>query len=81
MRLLHYFALRLNHFLESVLRQRPALKQRLVKIYKYFNQSQEGYEPMQDAIREKLVHYYAPSNSKVQDILKDRPLPSWLYIK
>lgn len=81
MKLLHYFVLRLNRMLESVLRHRPALKQRLVKLYKYLNQSQEGYESMQDTTRKKLISYYAASNSRVLDILKGQSLPTWLCIK
>lgn len=67
--------------LESLLRQRPALKQRLVKIYKYFNQEQQGYQPMQANTRAKLVRYYAASNSKVGNILQGQELPSWIYFK
>ena len=67
--------------LESLLRQRPALKQRLVKIYKFFNQEQQGYDPMRDYTRTKLVRYYAASNSKVESILQGQELPSWIFIK
>lgn len=81
MKFLHYFVLLLNRILESVFRQRPALKQRLVKIYKYFNQDQQGYVPMHADTREKLIRYYAPSNAKVKKVLKGQPLPSWLSFK
>ena len=81
MKLLHYFALLLNRLLESVFRKHPGLKQRLVKIYKSFNQGKQGYVPMQDATREKLSHYYEPSNAKVKDVLAGQLLPSWISIK
>ena len=81
MKVFHYYVLRLNRVLESRLRQHPVLKQRLVKLYKYFNQSQEGYDPMQDATRKKLISYYASSNSRVLNILKGQSLPAWLCIK
>jgi hypothetical protein len=81
MKLLHYFALLFNRLLESVLRQRPNLKRRLVYIYKFFNQGQEGYVPMLDETREKLIQYYAPSNVIVSGLLKEQPQPPWIDIK
>ena len=81
MKFLHYFVLLLNRIFESVFRQRPALKQRLVKIYKYFNQSQQSYVPMNAETREKLIRYYAPSNDKVKKVLSGQSLPSWLSFK
>ncbi len=78
MKVLHYLVLLLNRLLESVFRKRPILKQRLVKIYKYFNQGRQGYIPMQYGTREKLNAYYAPSNAKVKEMLSGQWLPEWV---
>ena len=78
---LHYAALLLNRLSESLLRHRPGLKQSLVKIYKTLNQSQQGYAPMQAATREKLLHYYAPSNAKVKTLLGSQASPAWIDFK
>ena len=78
---LHIAVMLFNRLFESFLRQHPTLKLRLVKIYKYFNQHQEGYVPMADVTRKKLVNYYAPSNAIVKEILNVQLLPSWIDVK
>lgn len=74
----HFVALGLNRALESVLRQRPRLKARLVGLYKRFNQGREGYVPMADATGERLAAYYAPSNHELKALLSDQELPPWV---
>lgn len=78
MKFLHFTALLFNRLLEPVLRRYPGLKHRLVKIYKYFNQSRQSFVPMQEKTRKKLLDYYAPSNARVRNILDGQSLPSWL---
>jgi hypothetical protein len=78
MKPLHHFALSFNRMAEPLLRQYPAIKRSLVKLYKAFNQDQQGYVPMQEETRKKLVSYYAPSNAKVRQILDGQKLPSWI---
>lgn len=75
---LHHVAMGINRALESVLRQRPGLKQRLVRTYKRFNQAREGYAPMSDATRARLVEYYAPSNRELKTLLPAQGLPAWI---
>lgn len=74
----HYIALGLNRTLESVLRQRPGLKRRLVGIYKQFNQSREGYAQMADATRERLAEYYSPANIELKRLLAGKEVPAWV---
>ena len=78
MKWLHFFVLMANRLLEPVLRQRPGLKQKLVKLYKYFNQNQQSFVPMCEDTRNQLIDYYAPSNIEVKNILSDQALPPWL---
>jgi hypothetical protein len=75
---LHIAAMLFNRLFESFLRRHPALKQRLVTIYKHFNQKQQGYQPMLESTRDKLESYYAPSNEKLRQMLKSAALPDWL---
>jgi hypothetical protein len=75
---LHFAALLVGRSLESVLRQRPRLKGRLVRLYKRLNQSREGYEPMSEEIRARLAAYYAPFNRELLALLPDQALPPWV---
>jgi hypothetical protein len=75
---LHRIVLSFNRLFESVLRQRPTLKHKLVKLYKNLNQDRQGYVPMQEETREKLVNYYAPGIDKLKQILGSQKLPSWM---
>ncbi len=75
---MHFVALGLNRVFESVLRQRPRLKTRLVDLYKQLNQGREGYVPMPDAARARLSAYYAPSNHGLKALLPDQELPPWV---
>ena len=74
---LHKLAVWFNGLAEPFLRQRPQIKQRLVAIYKSFNQRQEGYDPMPAAVRAELQQYYAPSNRRLAELLPDAQAP-WL---
>lgn len=75
---LHRIILWFNRLSEPVLRQRPTLKHKLVKLYKNLNQGRRGYLPMQEETREKLVNYYAPGNAKLRQVLGSRTMPSWI---
>jgi hypothetical protein len=75
---LHHLAMALNRGLESVLRQRPELKTRLVALYKRFNQGSEGYVPMTDTARARLVAYYAPTRQELKSLLHNQELPNWI---
>lgn len=78
-KLLHWLAVRINEKAEAILRQRPELKQALVKLYKAVNQKQEGYAPMDAQVRAKLERYYEPSNQKLVAMLPaGGKLPPWL---
>ena len=78
MKWLHFFVLVANRLLEPVMRQRPGLKQKLVNIYKYFNQNHQSFVPMREDTRKKLIDYYAPGNTKVKNILNAQKLPLWV---
>ncbi len=76
-RALHKLAMYANEKAERVLRQRPALKSRIVALYKSVNQSQEGYDSMSDACRSQLSGYYMESNRDLISMI-DSDLPdSW----
>lgn len=75
---LHHLAMALNRGLESLLRQRPGLKTRLVGMYKRFNQGREGYTQMADATRARLAAYYAPANRQLKALLPDQETPPWV---
>lgn len=78
-RLLHWLAVRFNEQAESLLRQRPALKQKLVSFYKSINQKQEGYAPMGREVRSRLETYYKTSNDALKSMLPEgKDLPPWL---
>ena len=77
-RALHIVALLMNRVLESVLRQRPEIKARLVKMYKWINQSREGYIPMSDSMRSRLKEYYSSSNAELFSMLPEQELPAWV---
>lgn len=78
-KLLHWLAVRLNEQAESFLRQRPAVKQKLVALYKVINQKQEGYAPMDSQVRVQLAAYYKPSNDALRSLLPPGTvLPPWL---
>ena len=76
-RALHKLAMYANDRAERVLRQRPALKSRIVSLYKSVNQSQEGYDLMPEACRTQLSGYYLESNRALINLI-DSDLPdSW----
>lgn len=75
---LHRVAMLLNRALESLLRQRPDIKMRLVQIYKRLNQNREGYSPMADPTRARLVQYYLPFNRELEGLLANQELPRWI---
>ena len=74
---LHYIALLGNRLFEPVLRHRPGLKHRLVRLYKLLNRDPRRVEPMKEETRTKLQHYYLPSNAVLKNLLSDRQLPPW----
>jgi hypothetical protein len=59
--LVHRWAMRANLLAEPMLRRFPAAKRALVGAYKALNQEREGYDPMPQATRERLIAYYRPS--------------------
>ena len=63
--------------MESVLRQRPKLKQALVKLYKRINQAREGYDPMPESVRDTLKSYYHPHNQALCTLLGTEKLSDW----
>lgn len=73
----HHLAMGLNRTLEALLRRRPEFKQRLVRIYKRFNQRREGYAPMPEATRARLAEYYAPDKQRLGALLQGQVLPPW----
>lgn len=75
---LHFIVIRLNRLLESALRQRPEIKTKLVALYKWFNQSEQGYQPMGDEIRKRVATYYEPCNRKLKVLLGNQEVPPWL---
>lgn len=75
---LHKVALSVNRRLEGFLRQRPAIKGKIVSVYKFLNQKQEGYPDMDEADRRMLEDYYAPSNRELADLLTDCETAEWV---
>ena len=67
-------ALWFNHRGESLLRRNPALKRKLVGVYKSFNQQSSGYDSMTGEVRQELQNYYADANASLRDLL-GRELP------
>ena len=76
-KLLHKAAILANDRMESVLRQRPKLKQALVKLYKRINQAREGYDPMPESVRDTLKSYYHPHNQALCTLLGTEKLTDW----
>lgn len=74
----HRIAMLLNRTLESVLRQRPDLKTRLVRIYKRLNQGREGYAAMAASTRTRLAQYYSEANRELEPLLAGQELPKWI---
>jgi hypothetical protein len=64
---LHKLAMYVNGKAERFLRQRPALKSRIVSLYKSVNQDQEGYDGMDEKTRELLCDYYRSSNERLSE--------------
>lgn len=81
LKFIHKVAMKVNDITEQHLRRHPTLKKNLVAIYKIINQAQEGYEPMQPHVRDKLKIYYADSNKKIKQLLTNNRYPSWLENK
>lgn len=71
----HKFAMLFNEKTEGFLRQRPGLKRRLVGLYKKFNQSREGYDPMTDVSRKLLIEQYKPGVDSLSQLMTDRDIP------
>lgn len=75
---MHRFAILLNRKLERFLRQRPAIKSKLVSAYKSINAAEHGYNQMLPETKALLRDYYAGSNSELAKMI-NRPLPDrWL---
>lgn len=77
LRYLHRLVLTFNRWFEPLLLRHPALKRRLLYVYKSLNQDREGYAPMHEETREKLAAYYAPGNDKLKQLLGGQKMPSW----
>jgi len=75
---LHYVALGVNRKLERYLRQRPKIKRNIVTAYKYLNLRREGYLPISQAARVRLLHYYRKSNTELTELLSDDRCSSWV---
>jgi len=69
-RFLHALALRCNGILEPLLRQRPAIKQKIVSVYKKLNTIGPGYAAMSVETRESLEAYYRDSIEKLEKQLQ-----------
>jgi hypothetical protein len=78
LKFLHQSAMFFNRKLEPHLRRYPALKHRLVRLYKIFNQDRRAVAAMQEATREKLNGYYAPSNAEIRKLLGNQEMPPWI---
>ena len=77
--LLHRMALKADHMLERVLRQRPQLKSRLVWIYRLLNgRSRTAVPAVAPKMRALLLEYYAESNAALER-LSGRPVPQEWY--
>lgn len=74
---LHRIAMLGNRLLEPVLRHRPGLKTKLVRLYQLLNRDTRRVEPMKQETRNKLQHYYLSSNALLKDLLDNRQLPKW----
>ena len=76
-KLFHRVAMLMNQVLESTLRQRPALKMHLVRLYKRLNQNHEGYMAMESSTRTGLLEYYSKYNKDLGMLLSGQELPEW----
>ena len=80
MKLLHSLAVAANKSLEKYLRQRPALKHRIVALYKSLNQKREGYLSIPEATRRALEAYYGRSNKELAELISGENCPPWVKI-
>lgn len=76
-KILHRIAVIANDKLERFLRQRQKIKKKIVVFYKYLNQKNEGYQPMLDTTRARLIDYYRSSNNELTKLLPGVELPLW----
>ena len=72
---LHKIAVYFNAKSERFLRQRPELKQFMVKLYKKINQAREGYDEISDESRDRLKQYYLPSIVALQTFIGTKNIP------
>jgi hypothetical protein len=72
---LHKIAVYFNAKSERFLRQRPELKQLMVKLYKKINQAREGYDEIPDESRDRLKQYYLPSIVALQTFIGTKNIP------
>ncbi|MCP4001714.1 MAG: sulfotransferase domain-containing protein [Gammaproteobacteria bacterium] len=76
-KLLHKAAIWGNSITEPILRKHPKLKHRLVNLYKNVNQARDGYDPMPESARQKLLQYYQPSMDALPEIIGCNAPLSW----
>ena len=74
---LHRLAVFMNRKLEHVLRQKPALKAAVVRMYKKFNMAKLGYSSMPLDIRVKLLRYYEPDMLQLEKVLGSALPGTW----
>jgi len=76
---MHKLALRLNNQLETFFHRRPALKARLVGIYKHLNRKPRKSDPVPESVQERLREFYLEPNSELAALLSDYDdLPDWV---
>ncbi len=75
---IHRIAMIANRLLETFFRRYPATKRFLIRLYKRFNQKQEGYGSMDETLQKKIAAYYDNNNKKLAQLLSSYRLPEWL---
>ena len=72
---LHKIAIYLNKAMEPFLRQKPGLKQIIVRQYKKINMAKTGYSPLPESSKKILSDYYQPGIEKLKTIIDDKEIP------
>ena len=75
MKWMHNDAISLTTSSERFLRQKPELKQFLVRLYKKINQAREGYDEISDESRYRLKQYYWQSIGALQTLIGIQDTP------
>jgi hypothetical protein len=76
-RWLHRIAIRTNDRLESFLRPRPALKDRLLGLYRRLNRAEDEDRRITSGDRALLESFYAPANRELEALLATKLPAAW----